>query len=660
MRRSTPLIFEPFQLKSLVLKNRVVMLPLVVHYATVQGQVTDQLIKFYEERAAGSPGLIIVEAATVAVGGKATSNQLVIYSDDYVPGLRRLAHAIKRAGVPCILQIEHGGRMSRAAVNEGCQPIAPSVIKAWNCDEPRSLTTQEIEQLVEDFGRAACRAQEAGFDGVEVHLDHGYLPAQFFSPLTNKRTDKYGGSLEARARFGVQLIDAVSRKVGEDFIISARFCGDEFVKGGITARDAQVYARMLERSGVSVFNVSGGYRPNSEEGYINAGITHSLLPMGMPRGHFVPAAASIKKAVKAPVIACGRLDDFNLAEQVLAERKADLVGIGRGFLADPLLVKKYSEGNVSDIRRCIACNTCQITLRSRAEGVSCAVNADLGKKGSSRNRRVKAPRKVLVVGGGPAGLETAKVAGALGHNVTIVEQRGCLGGNLKAASALWFRKDISHLVDYLSAQVYKQDTKILLNTRADPGLIKALTPEVVVLATGAIIQSPAIPGIEASRVADVLQVLNGQADTGSRVIVLGGGSSACEVASFLSEQKKRVTLVTRGTSDFTLTSGLAADMEPALRKWFLFEYWPKLSIEVVAKSRVSQITGSGLMVIGDDGEPRVVPGDTIVFSETLVPNRLLSAQVKTWAPEVYEIGDCVGPRKLIDAIHEGNRVAHAI
>ena len=653
-------LFEPITLGTMELRNRIVMPAMATNYGNGEGFVTTRLINHYAERARGGPGLIIIEITSIAPTGKGFANQLGIYKDDFIPQLRQLTEAIKECGpVRCILQLHHGGRRAPSQINNGAQPVAPSAIACLGGEMPRELTPEEIEELIEAFSQGARRAKEAGFDGVEVHCAHGYLIHQFLSPLTNKRGDKYGGDLESRAKFALEVLKRIRQRVGQEYPVLAKICGDEFFKGGLTLRDSQKLVTMFEDVNIAAIEVSAGYKASSEEGYFNSSVPVANLPMALPRGYFVHLAEGIKKVARVPVIAVGLLHEPSLAEKVITEGKADLVAIGRGLLADPFFPSKVAQRQYSDIRTCIACNTCANSLFGEAP-VRCAINAELGKEEEYQIKPAAKSKKILVVGGGPGGMEAARVAALRGHKVTLVERKPYLGGNLVAASAASFKREIRQLVDYLSEQVHKVGAEIRLGYELDEGKISALDSDIVILATGASSQKPTIPGIERENVTDAVEVLEGKVETGLRMVVVGGGMIGCEVAVFLAEKGKEVTLVTRRNSDYSLSGGLAPDMEPIIRRWLLFELWPNLPIEVVANSTFKEVQDKGLIVQGREGRTRLVEGDTVVFATGMVPNNELSKKLQGKMSELYQVGDCVQPRKIIDAIHEAAQVARLI
>jgi len=652
-------LFEPINIGTVEVRNRLVIPAMATNYADSSGFVTQRLIDYYVERAKNNVGLIIIEETCIALGGKIIVNQLGVYDDAFIPGLRKLAEAIGETGTRCFLQLHHGGRRAQSKINNGLQPIAPSAIPHRTGEMPHELTLEEIDNLIEAYAQGARRAKEAGFDGVEGHFAHGYLVAQFLSPLTNKRTDKYGGDLASRVRFGIEIIQRIRQRAGEDYPLSTRICGDEYIKGGLTLKDTQKVAVMLEEAGVNVINVSAGYTASHEEGYLNALIPYSFAPMSIPHGFYAHLAEGIKKVVKVPVIAVGRLDDPDVAEEIIAKGKADMVAIGRGFLADPAFASKVYNKQYGDIRKCIACGECGHT--ALVEGnLRCAVNAELGKEEEYRIKPAPEAKRVVVIGGGPGGMEAAKIAALRGHKVTLVERKSRLGGNMVAAATPSFKHEINNFIDYLSNAVHKAGVEVSLNTEADQEKVLALKPDAVILATGASPQMPAIPGMERNNVTDAVQVLEGKAKTGSKVIVAGAGAVGCETAAFLAESGKEVTIVEMRDTDFSETDGLAPDMNSILRRWFLFELWPNLPIEVIGKSTFKEVTDKGLIVQNREGEQKLIAGDTIVLAAGMKSNNNLKEKLQGKVPELYEVGDCVTPRHIIDAVDDAARIARLI
>ncbi|MBI2832446.1 MAG: FAD-dependent oxidoreductase [Chloroflexi bacterium] len=645
-------LFEPGKIGTLDLKNRIVMPAMTTNLGDNSGLVNTRTVEYYSERDRPNVGLVVIEATNVGPGGRMFALQLRIDGDDCLPGLTRLASAINKAGAKSAIQLSHGGRKARREFNKGAQPVAPSSITAFHYDTPRELTLEEIDNILEAFADGARKAQEAGFHAVELHAAHGYLIHNFLSPLTNKRTDRYGGDLESRLRFVGDIYRRIRARVGDDYPLIIRINADDYIKGGITLGDAQQMAVLLEEIGFNAISILAGYAASSEEGYIAQMAPSGVFPMAFPRGGFVYLGEGIKKCVRVPVITCGRINEPQLAERVLEEGKADFVAIGRGLLADAEFVTKSFEERFADIRKCVACRTCMSAIYAGSP-VRCAVNAEVGKEKEFRIKPSKRQRKVLVVGGGPAGMEAARVAALRGHEVVLCESNYRLGGNLVPAAAVSFKKELLELLTYLSGQVQKLKVDIRPGTKVDIKFIKSIKPDVVVLATGAKSILPDIHGIRRKNVATAVNVLERRQETGLNPIVVGGGMVGCETAVFLAQSGRRVTLVSRRNTDFSESSGLAPDMEAFLRKWLLFELWPELGIKVIGNSTFKAVTEEGLIVTDRASNDKLIRGDTVVFALGLSPVKDLAESLKPMGIEYYEVGDCVKPRQIVDAIAEG-------
>lgn len=577
-----PKLFEPGWIGSLELKNRLVMPPMATNYASKDGSVTDRQIDYYEERSKGGAGLVIVEISCVdAPTGKGTMRQICIDDDRFIPGLGKLAKAIKRHGARAAIQLHHAGRQTSARW-AGHQPVAPSAIPAPEGEMPRELTLDEIAELITCFGEAAGRAKKAGFDGVEIHGAHGYLISQFLSPLSNHRQDAYGGSLDNRARFLLDIIKAIRGEVGKDYPVWCRLSAMEIgADGGITPEETQTVAKLAEKAGVDAIHVSAhqvgpARRP----------------PMAQPPCNFVIWAEAVKEAVSVPVIAVSRIPP-ELGEGVLRDGKADFVSIGRQLLVDPYLPQKVETGKTEDIRPCIYCLTCLESIRWRREGVRCVVNPTLGRERESELKPAKSPKKVVVVGGGPGGMEAARVAALRGHKVVLFDDGEELGGQLLLAAKPPFKDTLETFRQYLVRQVTKLDVELRLRNKFTADVLKELKPDVIILATGVKPFIPQIPGIRSKKVIQASEVLMG-AETGERVTVIGGELVGCETALLLMERGKKVTIMRRGPE-------LATKVHQFIREPMLARLKYK-GASILTGVEYQEITDAGVVIKTADGE----------------------------------------------------------
>jgi len=424
-------LFEPIVLRGVDIPNRIVLPSMTTRLATAEGAITAELIRYYEARAEGGAGLITVEMCSPAAAGRHRKHELGILHDSFVPGLRELTSRIKAAGARAAIQIGHAGGHTREDVT-GVPPVAPSALphQVQEVDVrtvvPRALTVDEIREVVTAFAEAADRARRAGFDVVEIHGAHGYLIAQFLSPLDNRRTDEYGGSLRHRARIALEVLQACRKRVG-DFPLVFRFSADEYAPGGLTLDEACELAPWLVEAGADALHVTGGCYRSRPSGAL------MIPPMGYPAATFLHLARAIKARVAVPVIAVGRLHDPAVVEQLLVEGQADMVALGRQLIADPEWPRKVRGGRLDEIRPCVACNTCVDGMRE-GDRLHCLVNPLAARESEFELRPARRPRSVLVVGGGPAGMETARVLALRGHRVTLVNRERELGGQLRLAA----------------------------------------------------------------------------------------------------------------------------------------------------------------------------------------------------------------------------------
>lgn len=644
-------LFEPGKIGKLSLKNRIVMAPMgIVGLTEPDGRLSQRGIDYYVARAKGGTGLIITGYFRVHrwfeqpkgmpfVRMGMTDNRL------YITRLNEFAEAVHDYGAKVAAQLTAGlGRVaSPEYLGEG-EAVAPSPLPCfWNPNVmARELTLDEIERLVQSFERAAEVVSEAGVDAIELHGHEGYLFDQFMTALWNKRADKYGGDLDGRLRFSMEVIEAIKRGAGKDFPIIYRFGLTHYLAGGRQIEEGLEIARRLEAAGIAALDVDAG-------GYETWYWAHP--PTTQPPGCMVDMAEMAKKVVNIPVMAVGRLGYPELAERVLQEDKADFIILGRALLADPDWPNKVKEGRLEDIRPCVGDHECLERIIHR-KYLSCTVNPQVGMEKEFAIRPAEKKKSVLVVGGGPGGMEAARVAALRGHKVTLWEKSDALGGNLIPASTPDFKQDYRMLIDYLYTQIRKLGVNIELGKQATSEAILEMNPEVVFIATGGTPVIPDIPGIEKRQVVTAVDLLLGKKEAGETVVVLGGGLIGSETALYLARKGKKLTIV-------EVLDEIARDMYPANRM-HLLQLLKDEQVDILTETNVLEINGEGIVIANKSGQRSALSADTVVLALGLKSSDELSEALRDKIPELYVIGDCVEPRKVKDAIWEGFRTARLI
>ncbi|MDH7498286.1 MAG: FAD-dependent oxidoreductase, partial [Syntrophomonadaceae bacterium] len=513
-------LFEPVRIGGVEVRNRIAMPAMHLGYCPGE-QVGERIIEFYRERAEGGAGLIVVGGCNI--DQHAYVDMPSLRDDSFIAGHRRLARAIQEQGARACAQLFHPGGYASQAVT-GVEPMGPSeMVSGLTGERVRGMTVADIEEVIGRFAAAARRAAQAGYDMVEVIASVGYLIPQFFSPVTNRRTDRYGGSFENRARFGREVVRAVREAVGPEVPVLVRLSGHDFVPGGNTNREWAQFAALLEEEGADAFDVTGGWHESRVP----------QISMAVPPGAFAYLARGVRQAVSVPVIACNRINDVWLAERLLAAGCADLVGMARGLMADPELPRKAREGRVDLVRKCIGCNQGCLDAIFGGRSCTCTVNARVGREAETRLHPAVVVKRVLVVGGGPAGMEAARVAAARGHQVSLWEREEELGGQLPLAASPPDRQDFFDFLDYLSVALFELGVDVETGVEATVERVKDFQPDAVVVATGARPARPSLPGAGLPLVKDAWEVLAGKTEVGQRVVVVGGGATGCEVATFI-------------------------------------------------------------------------------------------------------------------------------
>jgi 2,4-dienoyl-CoA reductase (NADPH2) len=687
-------LLEPGHIGSVKTRNRIIKTGAgMLMWHEDELQVNERVKAFYEAIARGGVGLLIVESPTIDYPlGARWKQRYRIDDDKYIKGLSELVQVIHRHGCPTFMQMNHDGpwqtKIFELPPLFSGQPIASSPVSLNSENDlhnevPRALTIPEIEEIVDKFASAAVRAEKAGFDGVDINSASSHLLHNFLSPFWNRRQDAYGGSLGNRARFVVSIIREIKKRLGQDFPVSVCINGIEIGRAmGIaddkclTPEDSREIARLLEEAGADAIQVRSHWLGNHVGAYLPEMLFYPEPPVPLksfPKeydwshrgaGANVPLAAGIKRVVSIPVMVVGRLDPI-LGEKILRQDKADFIAMTRRLLADPELPNKVASGRLDDIAPCTACDNCLGSGR-------CRINALLGTE-QNTIKKAKRRKKVLVVGGGPAGMEAARVAALRGHEVILYERERKLGGLLPMAALVKGTKieDLPALIRYLKGQINKLGVKTKLGKEVNLSVIEEIKPDVVILATGGIPAVPEIPGINRRnvvsspdlhrRLKSYLRFLRPGAlrwltrfwmPIGKRVVIIGGGIQGCELGEFLTKRGRKVTIV--DTAE-VLGEGMVNALMLNLSLWFR-----RKGVTIMSGVKYVEIADKGLSIITKEGDRQTIEADTIMTAIPLLPNTKLLKSLKRKVPEIYAIGDCREPRLIADAIADGSRIAQAI
>ncbi|MFC1981119.1 FAD-dependent oxidoreductase [Chloroflexota bacterium] len=643
-------LFEPGKIGKLSIKNRIVMAAMGIHgLGESDGRLSQRAIDYYVARAKGGIGLIITGAARTGqieqLPYTPLTGDMIIDGKFSIGRLSELADSVHDYGAKVATQLGPGqGRNVGIEIRRRSQPVAPSNVPCFFDPKvmARELTVEEIERLIWSFQFASEAVRIAGIDAIEINCHSGYLIDEFLTALWNKRTDQYGGDLDGRLRILLEIIDKIKKGAGDDFPIIVKYGLEHHLEGGRDIEEGLGIARRLEAAGVCALDIDAGCY---ETWYWSKPTTYS------PPGALVDMAEMVKKVVSIPVIAVGKLGYPDLAESVLQEGKADFIALGRPLLADPDWPRKVRGGRLEDIRPCIGDHEGCSGRIATGKYLSCVVNPATGMEREFTIRPAEEKKSVLVVGGGPAGMEAARVAALRGHKVTLYEKGDALGGTLIPASVPDFKSDYKSLINYLSTQMRKLGVTIELGKEATPELIREMNPDVVFTATGGRPFIPEIPGVEKENVVTAVDLLLGRKEVGETVVVIGGGSVGCETALYLAQKGRKLTVVARHDA--------ARDMH-WLNRSHLLKLLADADVKISTNTGIREITDEGVAVVDEHGEGSTLECDTVVLALGSRPDGGLFQALEGKVPDVYAVGDCVEPRKVMDAIWEGFRIARLL
>ena len=631
-------LFSPITINNRQLRNRCIVPAMVMNLCEEDGSCTERFAAYHEAKAKGGFAMIITEDFAITnVAGKGHQYIGGLWKDEHIPGFKEYTDRLHKWGALSIVQLHHPGR--QIGVIDADTPWAPSAIPCPFSPDmmPHEMTQAEIKLVVKQFGQAAARAKAAGFDGCELHGAHGYLIEEFMSPYSNKRTDEYGGDLCNRMRFALELIHEVREQTGPDFIIGYKLSSDEWVSGGLTIEDTKAYVPFLEEAGVDYFGVSVGVYRSGDQ----------IIPsMYTEHGWIANNAKEVKLVASVPVYAIGRINDTRVANAIIKSGKADMVAMGRQSIADPETPNKAKAGCFTDIRTCVGClHGCDANVNLEKSG-TCELNPIIGHESEAEYQTVmtESPKKVLVIGAGPAGLEAAIGAAKCGHSVTVYDKDRWAGGKYRLASVPPCKGELGAFIVWQMHELKKLNVPVILNTEVTKELVDSVKPDIVIAATGTNPVVPKmIPGYDKDIVVLGTDVLSGKANTGHNVVVIGGGHAGAETANHIASYMKNVTIV-------ELQEDIAMDEVDTPRNALLADL-KKNEVRVCASTSVQEIKDHSVVVSGKYNEE--IECDTVVISIGHKPNTVLADELKAAGYDVRVIGDAVSVGLVGPAVRAG-------
>ncbi len=641
------LLSDPVKIGNITLKNRMYAAPMVSLYADEDGNVTRRLVDIYRKKARGGWGLVCVEAASIRYDGRLFSRMLGIYRDQQIAGLNELAEAINEEGALSCIQIMHGGRQANSRFNGNKKPSAPSPVAPWPPDQspPDELTPDECSKMADDFAAAAGRAKEAGFDCVQLHAAHGFLMQQFISPYTNIRSDHYGDKLA----FVKEVIIKVRNVVGHDYPIGIRMSADEFLgeKGILIDSFVKEVAPEIEKAGVDWIDISAGTFET---------LVHWIPPLYFKNAYLADLAAKVKDVVSIPVSGIGKINDPHIAERIVREEKVDIAAFGRQVLADTEFANKTLAGKKDSIRKCIVCDMGCTDRLLKSFGIKCAVNYEMHHTSPVIKSYDKhSVKRVLVTGGGVAGMEAARVLAMKGHRVILCEKKAGLGGLVKLVSAVpeIFTHELMNIVTFLKKQIENLGVEIHLNKEVNIDYLNSIKPDEVVIASGSLPVVPDIPGIDNKKVITLDEYLMNTSPEGEKIIVLGGNYGA-EAALSLARKGRQVTVIEE-SNQFAAPPYIHYG-----RMLVLQEYLKEAKVNILTESSINNISDDKVSVTDSEGNRKDIKCDTVISATGRVSDFSLAGPVKEAGYRVHLVGDCVAPLNILNAVHSSARIARGI